>query len=91
MAQGSQNFRGILNELGFSPKESRVYLAILELGRATVSEIARKSAINRTTGYDILNTLVNKGLVIISGKEPKQEYTAPSPDKILTNLQNELD
>ena len=38
--------------------------------------------INRTTGYDILNNLVSKKLVSISGKEPKQEYMAESPDKL---------
>lgn len=71
-----------LQNLGFPEKEVNVYLALLELGKGTVSEIARKANINRTTGYDILNTLVNKGLVSVSGKEPKQEYIAETPDKL---------
>lgn len=71
-----------LEKAGLSNKESSVYVALLELGKGTVSEISRKALINRTTGYDILNNLVSKKLVSISGKEPKQEYMAESPDKL---------
>jgi len=71
-----------LESLNFTEKEAQVYLALLELGKGTVSEISRKAGINRTTGYDILDTLVSKGLAAIFGKEPKQEYSAESPDSI---------
>ncbi len=80
-----------LLSLGLSEKESAVYLALLELGRAKVSEISRKAGMNRTTGYDILDALVSKGLVRISGKEPKQEYATESPDKLLLLLNTELE
>lgn len=72
---------------GLSEKEARVYLVLLALGRGTVSEIARQSNINRTTGYDLLDTLVSYGLIRISGKEPKQEYVAESPDAIVVFLE----
>ena len=75
-------YKSLIN-IGFSQKEASVYLALLELGKRTVSPIARKSGINRTTVYDILESLVAKSLVSISGKEPLQEYVAESPDKIL--------
>lgn len=71
-----------LKNIGFSDKEVAVYISLLEIGSGTVSAIARKAGINRTTGYDILDSLVEKGLVTISGKEPKQEYAAESPEKI---------
>lgn len=80
-----------LLSFGLSKKESDVYLAALELGRGTVSQISRKAGINRTTGYDILDSLIGKGLVRISGKEPKQEYVAESPDTILVFLQKQLE
>jgi len=86
-----------LLEVGFSNKEADVYLAILMLGRGSASKIARKSHILRTTVYDILGSLFNKGLVTLSGKGSKQEYVAESPDKLkdyikeqLTKKQNEL-
>ena len=79
-----------LTSVGFSEKEANVYLALLELGRGTVSQITRKAKINRTTGYNVLDTLVKKGLINISGKEPKQEYVAEPPDRILQLLEKEL-
>jgi len=80
-----------LIELGFTEKEAKIYIALLSLGKGTVSEITRKAGINRTTGYDILNDLVKKRVISVSGKEPKQEYLAESPDKILEYLESELE
>src|SRR3989304_1315698 len=79
-----------LISIGLSENEAKVYLALLELGKGTVSEITRKANLNRTTGYDVLDGLVNKGLASVSGKEPKQEYVAESPDKIEILLKNKL-
>ena len=86
--------RGNLSTLiamGFSDKEAKVYMALLALGKGTVSEITRKAGINRTTGYDILNDLIKKRVISVSGKEPKQEYLAESPNKILEYLETELE
>ncbi|MDP2917995.1 MAG: helix-turn-helix domain-containing protein, partial [bacterium] len=52
-----------LTNLGLSDKEAACYLALLELGPSTVSEIAGLAKINRTTGYDILESLANYGLI----------------------------
>lgn len=79
----------LLLEAGLSARQADVYLALLELGRGTVSEIARIAGINRTTGYDILDSLIEKGLVSISGREPKQEYVAESPDRLAVYLESE--
>ncbi|MSU45334.1 MAG: hypothetical protein EXS47_01765 [Candidatus Zambryskibacteria bacterium] len=79
-----------LTKAGLSENESRVFLVLLELGRGTVTQITRKAGLNRTTGYDILDSLTAKGLVSISGKEPKQEYLAESPDNIIPLLQNQI-
>lgn len=71
-----------LEYIGFSEKEVLVYLALLELGKGTVTQISRKAGINRPTGYHVLASLEIKELVKVSGKEPKQEYVAESPDQI---------
>ena len=75
-----------LQSIGLSDKETRVYMALLELGKGTVSQIARKSHINRTTTYDILASLGEMDIISISGKQPKQEYVAEQPEKIKLNL-----
>jgi len=60
-----------LEELDFSDKEARVYLALLTLGSASPSEVAQKSCIKRTTVYNLLPDLLQKGYItknIVKGK-----------------------
>jgi sugar-specific transcriptional regulator TrmB len=87
MTHTTLSLKNTLASLGFSKKEVSVYVVLLELGKGTVTEISRGAEINRTTGYDILDRLVGYGLVSISGKEPKQEYVAESPNSIKEYLQ----
>ncbi|MEK7574776.1 MAG: helix-turn-helix domain-containing protein [Patescibacteria group bacterium] len=79
-----------LQSFGFSEKEVDVYIALLELGRATVSKISLKAGINRTTGYDILGSLVSKKLASVSGKEPKQEYAPEPPTAVTEYLKRQI-
>lgn len=90
MENQTLKIREMLTQIGLSAKEVSVYLGLLEIGRGTVSQISRKAGINRTTGYDILDSLLAKGLVSVSGKEPKQEYIAESPDQITKYLEEKI-
>jgi sugar-specific transcriptional regulator TrmB len=76
-----------LKEYGLSDKESKVYLAILELGSGSVSEIAFRAKINRTTAYDILEALISYGLVSYLGEEKKKHYVAESPERLSSYLE----
>jgi sugar-specific transcriptional regulator TrmB len=89
MPKPSSSLQQNLTLLGFTEKQAKIYLALLELGKGTVSQITRAAGLNRTTGYDILDSLANQGLISISGKKPKQEYIAEPPDKILSLLQQQ--
>ena len=79
-----------LTNLGFSAKEASVYLALLELGPSTTSEISRVAKINRTTGYDILESLVRDGLVNPIGESKIQKFVAENPDKVIVHLENQI-
>ena len=91
MVKDNQHLSETLKSLGLGEKEASVYVALLELGSGTVTVISRKAGINRTTGYDILASLAEKGLVNISGKEPKQEYVAESPDSFRVYLKKQIE
>lgn len=91
MVEPTNELKKLLLEIEFSPKEADVYLATLMLGRGTASKIARKAHIARTTVYDILSSLFDKELVTLSGKEPKQEYVALSPDKLQEYIAKQLE
>lgn len=75
--------------LGLTENEARVYIAALELGRCTVTKIARYAGVSRTNGYNILDALGEKGMVRVSGKEPKEEYIAESPTSIVTYFEKQ--
>ncbi|MBP6060504.1 MAG: hypothetical protein KA515_00655 [Candidatus Pacebacteria bacterium] len=90
MVEENKDLKNLLIGIGLKPKEADVYLAILSLGQGTASKIARKAHIVRTTAYDILSSLFEKGLVTLTGKEPKQEYVVESPDNLKNYIENEL-
>lgn len=52
-----------LISLGLHPTEAKFYLAALELGQASVREIAAKACISRTNAYDVVSRLAEQGLV----------------------------
>ena len=80
-----------LKNIGFSDVEAAIYVALLELGRGSVSQIALRAKVNRTSGYHVLSSFVAKGLAIISGREPKQEFVAEPPRRLTRFIQRELE
>jgi len=74
-------------QFGLSAKEADVYLALLELGHSSVMQIAKKAGINRTTGYDILDALINKRLVSQSKKGHKTMFIAEEPENLIKFLE----
>src|SRR3989338_4813909 len=76
-----------LKNLGLSDNEAKVYLAMLELGSATMLEISTKAGINRPTAYVQVESLKKLGLVSTQTKGKKQFFIAESPDQ----LENMLD
>ena len=69
----------LLADTKFDQKEAQVYLALLELGQTTVSRIAQKSGIKRTTIYLSLENLMKKGLITTFKVGNKALYYAEDP------------
>ena len=53
----------VLSELGLSEGEIKVYMALLKLGSSPVSALKEETKLHRTTIYDFIEKLLNKGLV----------------------------
>lgn len=53
----------LLEQLGFSDKEIRVYLEVLKQGKATPARIAKTTGINRSTVYAVSEELLEKGVI----------------------------
>lgn len=72
----------LLEKFGLSDKESALYLALLELGKADVATIAQKANVKRPTAYVLLDALQEKGFV--SPQEGgSRQFQAEDPRKIL--------
>src|SRR3989338_6207256 len=76
----------ILEKLGLSPNEVKVYLVLLRLGSASATEIAKGSGVHRVNVYDALERLMEKGLVSAVVKINKKYYEAADPDRIVDML-----
>ncbi|MCX6745516.1 MAG: hypothetical protein NTX00_00690 [Candidatus Parcubacteria bacterium] len=71
-----------LEEIGLVGKKADVYLAILQLGKATVVQIAKKAQIKRPTSYDILEDLLAKNLISQSFSGKKRYFAAEPPEAL---------
>lgn len=76
-----------LKEFGLSENEIVVYVALLKTGNVTANRIARKTGMKRSTTYDNLNILTNKGLVSRITKDKVNFYEAADPGKIVRLLE----
>ncbi|MEA3323081.1 MAG: helix-turn-helix domain-containing protein [Patescibacteria group bacterium] len=79
--------KDVLKEFDIEGKKADVYLAVLELGGAGVSDIARKSGTKRTTVYDILVDLQKSGLLHKTIKGKKRLFVAEDPEKLQIQLE----
>ncbi len=80
------NIETILKNFGLNEKETAVYLALIELGPSPVRFLSAKSGVNRGTTYDILKSLIALGLVTYYNKQSHQYFSAESPEKLLSAL-----
>lgn len=69
----------VLEDLGLTEKEASVYLALLELGKGTVVEIARKANLKRPTTYLVVDELKKRGLVTEILQGSRTRYVAEDP------------
>lgn len=79
-----------LMDAGLSEKEAKVYLALLELGTSTVTELARRAKVTRTNAYHLLNALLSYGLVSSNQEEAKMFFSAEKPERLLYFMKERL-
>lgn len=78
-----------LQGLGFSEKEARIYVGLLESGEAAPSELSKRTGINRATVYVTLESLQKRGLVGKIEKHKKIIFNIENPLQILDHLERE--
>ncbi len=76
----------ILQKIGLTIGETKVYLALLKIGSSTTGPIVDEAKVSRSKMYHILERLVNKGLVTSIVKSKTRYFQASDPHKLVTYL-----
>lgn len=77
-----------LEKIGLLKNDRKVYLVLLEISPATVSDLVKKTVLHRSYVYDILDKLIEFGLVSFTIKNNKKYFNIENPDRILQILKN---
>lgn len=78
-----------LKKIGFSDKEAQVYLQLIHLGPQSASVLSRHTKINRTTIYDILESLQERGIAQSIKKSGSTLFSALHPSELIRFLERE--
>ncbi|MBI2673656.1 hypothetical protein HYX19_05315 [Candidatus Woesearchaeota archaeon] len=77
-----------LERLGLTENESKVYLALLQLGSINADPIIKKTGLHRNIVYDNLNRLIDKGLATFVLKTNRRYFEATSTYQLLKLIQD---
>ncbi len=75
-----------LQKIGLNLNEAKIYLTLLKFGEAQAGKLSKESQINRTTTYDTLERLIEKGLVTFVISANKKIFRPVEPKRILDQL-----
>ena len=78
-----------LEKIGLKEKEAKVYIALLKKGSSLANSLSKDTEILRSSIYDYLDVLVDKGFVSYSIQSGKKYFTAVDPKKILDNFEEQ--
>ncbi|NJE11853.1 TrmB family transcriptional regulator [Thermococcus sp. LS2] len=81
-----KELKELLKELGFNEYEVSAYLTLIKEGPLTAGELATLSKVPQPRIYDVIRTLMGKGLVITMGGRPKK-VVAIDPDKVFSEIE----
>ncbi len=79
----------LLEGLGFSKNEAKVYVALLRLGSASVGTITEESGVHRRNVYDAIERLTRKALVGHAVKNRTKYFEVSSPYLLLDMMKEE--
>lgn len=85
------DLQSAIQNLGFSEKEARIYLALLQSGRGTAYQIAKRSGLKTSTTYVILDELVEKGAARKILKQKATQYAATDPVELFVTARSRVE
>ncbi|PLJ78424.1 TrmB family transcriptional regulator [Infirmifilum sp. SLHALR2] len=80
----SEELRELLQKLGFTSYEAKAYVTLVVNGPLTATELASRSEIPQPRVYDVVQSLSEKGLILVSEGRPRK-FAAVDPLIALRN------
>lgn len=74
--------KSLLSTLNLTQEEAAVYTTALQLGQATIYEIAKKSGVHRTSIYRFLESMAERQLLLATRKKKRTLYSAAEPEQL---------
>jgi len=81
-------YENLLSEAGLTQSESKVYLALLKLGKSQSGKIVKEANISSGKIYEILEKLSEKGLVETVTENGVKQFIASDPKTILDYMKD---
>ena len=85
----SQKSLDALKGIGLNLYERKLYAALLSRGTSTAGELSEMSSVPRSRSYDVLESLADKGFVIVQNAKPLR-YVAIAPNEALSRATKRL-
>jgi sugar-specific transcriptional regulator TrmB len=86
MADEMLQFRDLLFSIGLTKSESKIYIALVELKKASSGEILEKAGMNSGKIYDLLNSLKTKGFVGEVVENGVKKFIPSDPSRVYEYL-----
>lgn len=75
-----------LQEIGLTRREAEVYSELAKQGETTANTLAKKTSSNRAGTYNVLQQLIQYGLVKYTKKESHRYYSVTDPKFLVTRI-----
>ncbi|RLF60582.1 MAG: hypothetical protein DRN16_04605 [Thermoplasmata archaeon] len=87
---GSQKTLDMLKTLGLNSYERKLYVVLLAKGTSSAGTLSELSGVPRSRTYDVLESLADKGFVVIQSNKPLR-YVAVRPKEALDRLKGKYE
>jgi sugar-specific transcriptional regulator TrmB len=84
----SQETLDKLEDIGLNMYERKIYAALLGRGVSTAGELSEMTNVPRSRAYDVLESLAEKGFVVIKSSKP-MEYVSIPPNEAIENIKKQ--
>ncbi len=76
----------VIENLGYPKNEVRIYLAALDIGESTISDLAARVGMPRTSAQSIIEDMHARGLMNSYIKRRRRYWVAENPEKLMIAL-----